>query len=213
MWSINTKICIKYSKEVCFPPVVLSLTCMVSRELAQPLRCYTTYLPQNPSSTMFDLDTFIHVVGHVLIAVCIEDLQDWWHSTYATSLIVPLFMRFQLSWLDFSICQTFPAIMEILIHCISSTIMEIMILCNLHHGDSDLCILYVVMTTYVISCIMPIHGHCTLMYPELLYVFVFICRFVLLYYADWVAGLPFGIIHHSTSGMDLQCISAIVWPL
>ena len=42
----------------------------------------------------------------------------------------------------------------------------------LHHGDSDLCILYMAMTTYVIFCIMPIHGHCTLMYLELLYVFV-----------------------------------------
>ena len=41
----------------------------------------------------------------------------------------------------------------------------------LHHGDSDLCILYMAMTTYVISCIMPIHAHCTLMYPGLLYVF------------------------------------------
>src|SRR5713101_4718222 len=73
----------------------------------------------------------------------------------------------------------------------------------LHHGDSDLCILYVAMTTYVISCIMPINGHCTLMYPGLLYVLAVICRVVLLYYADWVAGLPFGILHHSTSGMDL----------
>ena len=60
-----------------------------------------------------------------------------------------------------------------------------------------------VMTTYVIFCIMPIHGHCTLMYPGLLYVFAVMCRVVSLYYADWVAGLPFGILHHSTSGMDL----------
>ena len=59
------------------------------------------------------------------------------------------------------------------------------------------------MTTYVISCIMPIHGHCTLMYPRLLDVFAVMCRVVSLYYADWVAGLPFGILHHSTSGMDL----------
>ena len=73
----------------------------------------------------------------------------------------------------------------------------------LHHGDSDLCILYVAMTTYVISCIMHIHSHCTLMYLGLLYVFIVMCRVVLLYYADWVAGLPFGILHHSTSGMEL----------
>ena len=29
------------------------------------------------------------------------------------------------------------------------------------------------------------------------------CRVVSLYYVDWVAGLPFGILHHFTSGMDL----------
>ena len=82
-----------------------------------------------------------------------------------------------------------------------------------HYGDHgplyisimeiDLCILYVAMTTYVISCIMPIHAHCTLMYPGLLYVFAVMCRVVSLYYADWVASLPCGILHHSTSGMDL----------
>ena len=71
-----------------------------------------------------------------------------------------------------------------------------------YHGDFDLCILYVAMNTYVISCIMPIHGHFTLMYPRLLYVLVFMCQVVLVYYVDWMAGLPFGILHHSTSGMD-----------
>ena len=59
------------------------------------------------------------------------------------------------------------------------------------------------MTTYVTSCMMPIHGHCTLMYPGLLDVLAIMCRVVLVYYADWVAGLPFRILHHSTSGMDL----------
>ena len=58
--------------------------------------------------------------------------------------------------------------------------------------------------TYVLSCFMPIHGHCTLMYPGLLYVFAVICRVVLWYYADWVAGLPFGYLHHFTSGMDFN---------
>ena len=62
----------------------------------------------------------------------------------------------------------------------------------LHHGDSDLCILYVAMTTHVIFCIMPIHGHCTIMYPGLLYVFAVICSVVSLYYADWVVGNPLG---------------------
>ena len=48
---------------------------------------------------MFNLDTSIHIVGHVLVAVCVEELPDWWHPLYATSLIVPVFMRFQLLWL------------------------------------------------------------------------------------------------------------------
>ena len=64
---------------------------------------------------MFDLNTSIHIVGHVLIVVCVEDFPNWWHLLYATSLIVPVFMRFQLSWLDSSICQIFLATMEILI--------------------------------------------------------------------------------------------------
>ena len=58
----------------------------------------------------------------------------------------------------------------------------------LHHGDSDLCILYVEMTTYVISCIMPIHGHCTLMYPGLLYVladYMESCIMVLCWLGGW----------------------------
>ena len=51
------------------------------------------------------------------------------------------------------------------------------------HGDDHI---------YVLSCFMPIHGHCTLMYPGLLYVFLVICRVVSFYYADWVAGIPLG---------------------
>ena len=58
------------------------------------------------------------------------------------------------------------------------------------------------MTTYVISCIMPIHGHCILMYPGLLYVFAVMCRVVSLYYVDWVAGLPFRILHQSNLGWN-----------
>ena len=76
-------------------------------------------------TTMFDLDTSIRIVGHVLIADCVEYLPYWWHFMYATSLIVPVFMRFHLLWLDSCICQIFPVIMEILIHYISSAIMEI----------------------------------------------------------------------------------------
>ena len=28
---------------------------------------------------MFDLDISIHIVGHVLVVVCVEDFPDWWH--------------------------------------------------------------------------------------------------------------------------------------
>ena len=51
-------------------------------------------------------------------------------------------------------------------------------------------ILYVAMTTRHILYIMPIHGHCTLMYPGLLYVFAAICRDWLLYYTDGLLVLP-----------------------
>ena len=56
---------------------------------------------------------------------------------------------------------------------------------------------------HMLFCIMPIHGHCTLMYLGLLYVFAVMCRVVSLYYADWVASISFGILHQSTSGMEL----------
>ena len=59
------------------------------------------------------------------------------------------------------------------------------------------------MTTYVIFCIMPIRGNCTLMYTGLLYVFAVMYRVVSWYYAHWVAGLPFGILHHFISRMEL----------
>ena len=52
----------------------------------------------------------------------------------------------------------------------------------LHHGESEIFILFLVMTTYVIFCIMPIHGHCTLMYPGLLYLLVVMCRVLSLYF-------------------------------
>ena len=131
---------------------------------------------------MFDLDTSIRIVGHVLVAVCVEDFPYWWHLLYATSLIVPVLMRFQLSWLDTSICQIFLAIMDILIHYISSDIMEIMVLCissswrfwsmYIVRGDDHLCdILYhayswplysyvsgtaICICSYMQSCIIPL---------------------------------------------------------
>ena len=111
--------------------------------------------------------------------------------------------EFQLSWLDSNICQTFLAIMEILIHFISSSIMDIMVLCissswrfwsmYIVHGDDHLCdILYHAYSWPLYSFV---SGNAN--------VFAVMCRVVLLYYADWVAGIPFGILYHSTSGMDL----------
>ena len=132
-------------------------------------------------TTMFNLDTYIHIVRHVLIVVFVEDLPSWWNSTYSTSLIVPVFMRFQLSWFDSSVCQIYSAIMEILIHCISPS-WRFYLLYIVHGNDHTCHILY----------IMPIHGHCTLMYPGLLYVFVVICRDWLLYYTDGWLFLPTG---------------------
>ena len=112
---------------------------------------------------------------------------------FATSLIVLVFMRFQLSWLDSSVCQISSAIMEILIHCISSASMEILIHCISSSWRYD--ILYIVRGddhTCHILYIIPIHGHCTLMYPRLLYVFAVICRDWLLYYTDGWLVLPPG---------------------
>ena len=41
-----------------------------------------------------NLDTSIHIVRHVLVEDYVEDLPDWWHFIYATSMIMPVFMRF-----------------------------------------------------------------------------------------------------------------------
>ena len=46
---------------------------------------------------MLNLNTSIHIVVHVIVVDCVEYLPDWWHVIYAISLIVPVFMRFQLS--------------------------------------------------------------------------------------------------------------------
>ena len=45
---------------------------------------------------MFELKTFIHTVGHVLVAVCVEELLDWWHLLYATNLEVLLHTPLQV---------------------------------------------------------------------------------------------------------------------
>ena len=102
-----------------------------------------------------------------------------------------------------SICQIFPATMEILIYYISSSIMEIIVLCissswrfwfmYIVHGNENICdIMY--------------HAYSWPLYSYVSETAICICslyRVLSLYYADWVAGLLFGILHHSTSGMDL----------
>ena len=99
---------------------------------------------------MLDLDTSIHIVGHVLVVVCIEDLPDWGHLLYATFLIMPVFMRFQLSWLDSSICQIFLATMEILIYYIFS-----------HYGDHG--------PMYIFMMEILIYVYCTWLWPHMWY--------------------------------------------
>ena len=63
----------------------------------------------------------------------------------------------------------------------------------IHFGYSDL--LYIVRGddhTFHILYIMPIHGHCTLMYRGLLYVFTVLCRDWLLYCINEWLVLPLG---------------------
>ena len=51
-------------------------------------------------------------------------------------------------------------------------------------------------------CIMPIHGHCTLMYPGLLYVFPVTCRVVSLYSVDWMTSSSTGFFITSFLGWN-----------
>ena len=81
------------------------------------------------------------------------------HDDFSSHDLIPLYVRhFQPLWRSWSIIYLHP-------------LWRSWSFVYLHHGYSNICILYVEMTTYVISCIIPIHGHCTLMYPGLLYVF------------------------------------------
>ena len=153
-------------------------------------------------NTMFDLNTSIRIVGHVLIIVCVKDLPAWCHSTYSNSLIMPVFMRFQFSYM-------IPVYVRYLQPLwISWSIVYLQLLWRswpivyLHHGDSDL--LYIVRGDDHIChilYIMPIHGHCTLMYSWMLYVFAVICKDICTILLDgWFFHLA---PHPSTSRMDL----------
>ena len=83
----------------------------------------------------------------------------------------------------------------------------------LHHGDSDTSILYVAMTTHVIFCIMPIHGHCTLMYLRLLCVLAVMCKFWLLYYTvGWLVLPPGSSSLHFWDGLIMYFVHRITPP-
>ena len=65
-----------------------------------------------------------HLYSHSRTCTCIglcRTLSIMVHFWYATSLIMSVFMRFQLSWLNSSVCQISSAFMEILVICISSS--------------------------------------------------------------------------------------------
>ena len=97
-------------------------------------------------SVMFEFDTFIRVMRHVLATICVEDLWVWWHSIYATSLFVPVSMRFQLS------CPYSSVPFDFFIQ--NGGLTSVYIVC----GNGHLWHMY----------IMPIHGHCTIRYMRLL---------------------------------------------
>ena len=152
---------------------------------------------------MFDLDTSIHIVGHVLVAFCVEYFPDWWHFIYATSLIMPVFMGFQLSWLDSSVWQISSAIMEILIHCISSAFMEIVILhiysswrfwsIYIVRGDDHTCHIFYHAYSWSLYSYVSKTATSTSSYVQSL--------IIVLYRLDgWFFHW---FLHHSTSGMDL----------
>ena len=71
-------------------------------------------------TTMFDLDTSICIVGHVLTIDCVEDLPEWWHFMLSPWLcqcswdfisrdLIPVYIRYlQLLWRSWSIVYLQP---------------------------------------------------------------------------------------------------------
>ena len=102
-----------------------------------------------------------------------------------------------------SICQIFPATMEILSCYISSAFVEIMVLCisspwrfwsmYIVRGDDHICVIMFHAYSWPLYSYVSGTTICICSYMQS-------CIMVLCY---WVAGLPFGYLHHSTSGMDL----------
>ena len=121
-------------------------------------------------SIIFDLDTFIHVMGHVPVVVWVEYLRSWWFSIYATSLIVPVSMRCQLLFPDSSVLSDTFIPYEYLV--------SLYIVC----GDDHLWHMSII----------PTHGHCTIMYSGLLhFIFAVTCWDVSLYCVDeWLVFPP-----------------------
>ena len=98
---------------------------------------------------MFDPNTFIHVMGHVLLVVCVEYFRVCWHSIYSTSFIATKFMRFQLSWPELNLFSYAPNIFI-----------------EYGHHTSLYIVCYDDQSWHM--SIMPIHSHCTDMYVRLL---------------------------------------------
>ena len=79
-----------------------------------------------------------------------------------------------------------------------------------HYGDHDplyIFIMEILIYLYctwwwphMSYCMMPIHGHCTLIYLGLLYLFAVICRSLSLYCTDWMVGSSTGFFISSLLG-------------
>ena len=99
---------------------------------------------------VFELNTCIHVLGHVPSSICVEDLILWCHSIYATTLIMMIPMGFHFSY-QRSVPYHVPDVF-------------------IQYGDqTSLCIVCGCDHLWHLS-VMPIHGHCTYMYLGLLYI-------------------------------------------
>ena len=75
-------------------------------------------------------------------SICVEDLPDWWHLLYSTSLIVPVFMRFQLSWLVPVYVRHFQPLWRSWSVIYLYPLWRSWSFVYLYHGDSDLCIVH-----------------------------------------------------------------------
>ena len=149
---------------------------------------------------MFDLDTSIHIVGTCTHSGWCRRL-----SILVASFICYLLDRASVHEIS-TLVTWFQYMPDISSHYGDLGPLYIFI----HYGDHGPLYIFIMEILIYVYCMwrwphMWYHVlcHCTLMYLGLLYVLVVMCRVVLLHYVDWVAGLPFGILHHSTSGMDL----------